>query len=118
MHLCDSSSMKELEYQKEEGKVQYQKNEKWRLETNLNEKSEYEQKAPDEEQKASEPHTEASAEDDELQTKLMCFIRTSDKEDGGIVNREEDGDAVNREEHGGVFVCSVRQREFQNGKKN
>ncbi|CAH1453728.1 unnamed protein product [Lactuca virosa] len=80
----------------------YKKNEKWRLETNPKEKSEDEQKTPDEEQKVSEPHTEASTEDDELQTILVCFIRTSDEEDGGAVNGEEDDDVMNGEEHDGV----------------
>ncbi|CAH1449868.1 unnamed protein product [Lactuca virosa] len=78
------------------------KNEKWRLETNLKEKSEDEQKTTDEEQKASEPHTEASAEDDELLTLPMCFKRTSDEKDGGVVDGEEDDDTVNGEDHGNV----------------
>lgn len=79
-----------------------QKNEKWRLETNLKEQSEDEQKTPDEERKASKPHTEASTEDDKLPTLLVCFRRTLNGEDGVIVNGEEDDNAVNGEEHGGV----------------
>ncbi|CAH1414238.1 unnamed protein product [Lactuca virosa] len=78
------------------------KNEKCRLETNLKEKSEDEQKMPDEERKVSEPHKEASAEDKELQMIPVYFRRSSNEEDGGGVNGEEDDDAVNGEEHGGA----------------
>ncbi|CAH1440177.1 unnamed protein product [Lactuca virosa] len=61
-----------------------------------------EQKTLGEERKAPKPHTEASAKDEELQTIPVCFRRTSDEEDGDIVNGEEEDDVVNGEEHGGV----------------
>ncbi|CAH1451419.1 unnamed protein product [Lactuca virosa] len=93
-------------------------NEKWRLETNLKEKSGDEQKTPGEERKASEPHTEASAEDEELQTIPVCFRQTSDEEDGDVVNGEEEDDVVNGEEHGGVRSFHESDRETFKMKKN
>lgn len=74
----------------------------WKL--TLKEKSE-------DEHKASQPHTEASAGDDELQTIPMCFRQTSDEEDEVIMNGEEDGDAVNGEEDGSSFLPSLSPKE-------